>query len=149
MSTLFGSVLYWHWLLLAVALMIAEAAFPGAFMLWFGVGAAVTGLTLFVVPALGWQIQLLVFAATSVASIFAWRRYKALHPEAESHPNLNQRGRSYLGRRFTLDEPIVDGYGKLKVDDGVWRVAGDDLAAGTRVEVVGVDGTILTVVGAV
>lgn len=145
---LLGAVQYWHWFLAGVALMIAEAAFPGAFMLWFGIGAAVTGFVLFVVPVLAWQGQLLIFAGTSVASIFAWRRYRAAHPEAESHPDLNQRGRSYLGRRFTLDEAIVDGYGKLKVDDGVWRVAGEDLAAGTRVEVVGVEGTILKVVRA-
>lgn len=146
MSALLGAVESWHWFLLGVALMIAESLFPGAFMLWFGIGAVLTGLVLFLVPDLGWQVQLMLFATASVASLLAWRRCKAAHPVPESHPDLNQRGRSYLGRRFTLEQPIVDGIGRLKVDDGVWRIAGEDLAAGTRIEVVGVEGTMLRVV---
>ena len=44
-----------------------------------------------------------------------------------------------------LGAPIVDGRGRLKVDDTVWLVEGPDLPAGTRVEVTGVDNTLLRV----
>lgn len=58
---------------------------------------------------------------------------------------VNRRGEQYVGRRFTLDQPIVNGDGKLRIDDSVWRVAGEDMAAGTIVRVVGADGVILKV----
>jgi len=41
--------------------------------------------------------------------------------------------------------PIVDGRGRLKVDDTMWLVEGPDLPAGTRVQVTGVDNTLLRV----
>ena len=50
-----------------------------------------------------------------------------------------------MGRTFTLERPIVDGRGRLKVDDTMWLVEGPDLPAGTRVQVTGVDNTLLRV----
>jgi membrane protein implicated in regulation of membrane protease activity len=58
---------------------------------------------------------------------------------------LNRRGQQYTGRIFTLDHPIVNGVGKIDVDDSTWRVKGPDLEAGTRVRVVGVDGVVFVV----
>ncbi len=134
----------WHWLLAAIALLIAEALLPGSFLVWFGVGAAVTGALLWLVD-LSWQAQWICFALVSMASIVSVRRYRQRHPEQTSHPTLNQRGQQYVGRRYTLAEPIVDGYGKLHVDDTSWKVSGDDAPAGTHVRVVGVEGTVLKV----
>lgn len=145
MTALLATLSPWHWLLAAVALMIAETLLPGAFLLWFGAGAAATGVLLWLVPGLGWQVQWVFFALVSVASIVGARRWREHHPEHTSHPTLNQRGMNYVGRRFTLAEPIVDGYGKLHVDDTSWKISGDNLPAGTHVRVVGVDGTVLKV----
>jgi len=58
---------------------------------------------------------------------------------------LNRRAETYVGRTFTLERPIVDGRGRLKVDDTVWLVEGPDLPAGTRVQVTGTDNTRLRV----
>ncbi|MCG8379509.1 MAG: NfeD family protein, partial [Proteobacteria bacterium] len=59
----------------------------------------------------------------------------------------NRRGEQYVGRIFTLEEPIVNGVGKVKVDDSTWKVMGVDMPAGTKVRVLSVDGTILNVEG--
>jgi len=40
---------------------------------------------------------------------------------------------------------MVDGEGRVRVGDSVWKVRGEDLPAGTKVAVKGVDGTILLV----
>ncbi len=145
MTELLKSLVYWHWLILGIVLMTAEALLPGSFLVWFGVGALITGGALLVVPTLGWQLQLIFFALVSGVTILAWRRYRAAHPESSSHPTLNQRGAQYLGRRFTLDSPIVDGVGRLRVDDTQWRVEGPDLPAGTHVTVTGCEGNVLKV----
>ncbi len=145
MSEVLTALSPWHWLLAAVALMIAEALMPGVFLLWFGGGAAATGLLLWLWPAMSWQLQWVFFALVSITSIVVIRRYRDRHPEQTSHPTLNQRGMSYVGRRYTLVEPIVDGYGKLHVDDTSWKICGENLPAGTHVKVIGVEGTVLRV----
>jgi membrane protein implicated in regulation of membrane protease activity len=53
-----------------------------------------------------------------------------------------------LGREFTLEKPIIDGNGTVRIGDTVWRVAGPDTPAGTKVKVVQVDGANLTVAAA-
>ena len=89
---------------------------------------------------------LIVLGAMLLGSVLLWRRYRRQHPAQNDHPTLNRRGMNYVGRHFTLDAPLVDGVGKLQVDDGNWKTSGEDLPAGARVRVVGVDGTMLKVV---
>lgn len=137
---------YWHWWVLATILLILEVFAPGAFMLWMGIAAAVIGALLLVAPELSLEVQLLTFSVLSVASIVGWRLYVRRNPpERTDEPTLNRRGSQYIGRVFTLDEPIVNGVGKLRVDDTTWKVAGPDLATGARVRVARVDNTVLMV----
>jgi membrane protein implicated in regulation of membrane protease activity len=138
-------IVYWHWWVLGISLLILEILAPGAFFLWMGIAAGVVGLMLFLFPATSWEIQLLVFALGSVASVVLWRRYRNYHEIKSDVPNLNRRGEQYVGRIFHLDTPIVNGFGKIHVDDSIWKIEGDDCPAGTRVKVVGVDGVILRV----
>jgi membrane protein implicated in regulation of membrane protease activity len=135
----------WHWLLIAIVLIILEVLSPAAFFLWLAVAAAAVGLALLLLPALGWQLQLLLFAVFSVLSLFLGRRYFKRYPIATDEPTLNRRGHQYIGRVFTLDQPIVNGAGKLRVDDTTWKIGGRDCAAGTKVQVIGVDGVVLLV----
>jgi membrane protein implicated in regulation of membrane protease activity len=46
-----------------------------------------------------------------------------------------------------LTEPIVEGSGRVAIDDSIWQVRGPDAPAGTRVVVTGADGSVLTVKG--
>ena len=60
-------------------------------------------------------------------------------------PHLNKRGDQYIGKVFNLVDGIENGRGRIKIGDGTWIVAGQDLPAGTKVRVDGVDGAVLTV----
>lgn len=136
---------YWHWFILAAVLIILEVFAPGAFMLWIGIAAAVVGAVLYFVPALTWEYQFILFAMASVGSILAWRSYRNTHPTMTDEPTLNRRGAQYIGRVFTLDAPIVDGVGKIRVDDSTWKIVGIDCPAGVKVKVVGIESTVLKV----
>jgi len=50
-----------------------------------------------------------------------------------------------IGQTFTLEKPIVDGVGTIRVGDTIWRVSGTDRPAGGRVKVTRVDGANLIV----
>jgi hypothetical protein len=135
----------WHWFLIAIVLIVLEVLSPAAFFMWLAVAAGLVGLGLAVFPALDWQTQLVLFAACSVLSLVVGRRYLKRHPIATDQPTLNKRGHQYIGRVFTLDQPIVNGVGKLRVDDTTWKIAGRDCSEGTRVQVSGVDSVVLLV----
>jgi hypothetical protein len=139
------AISYWHWWILAVALVILEVFAPGAFFLWLGIAAGVVGAVVYLMPSLGWEYQVLAFSLLSVISIIVWRRFFRTQPSDTDQPNLNRRGEQYVGRLFTLNEPIVDGLGKIRVDDSTWKIRGEDCPVGSQVEVTGVDGTILKV----
>ena len=138
-------VTFWHWWVLGVALVILEVFAPGAVFLWLGVAAGVVGLVLLIIPGMSWEWQFLIFSLISVLSIVLWRNRLKEHPTETDQPRLNRRGEQYIGRIFTLAEPIVNGIGKIKVDDTTWKIAGSDCAVGTQVKVSGVDGVVLRV----
>lgn len=145
MEALFAQVDYWHWWILAGILLLIEMLAPSFFFLWLAIAAAVTGLVMLGVPGLDWEYQMMIFSGLSVFSIALFRRYQRRNPETTDQPTLNRRGEQYIGRTFTLDEPIVNRDGSLRVDDSTWRIAGADLPAGTRVTVTGVNGVVLEV----
>jgi len=136
---------FWHWWILSGVLLILELTSPVFFFLWVGIAAAAVGFVMLFFPQLGIEIQLVLFGVLSIVAVAAWRKYRETHPPASDQPLLNQRGRQYTGRTFTLDYPIVNGVGKVEVDDSTWRVKGPDLPAGTTVRVTDVDGVIFIV----
>jgi hypothetical protein len=137
---------FWHWWVLGLALLAMEAFFPGAFFLWMGLAALVVGGILAIFPGLALLPQVAIFGVLALGSALAWRRFRPLGAGRETgHSTLNERGRLYVGRVFTLEVPIVNGVGKLRVDDGQWRVVGPDLPIASRVRVVAVDGATLKV----
>lgn len=136
---------YWHWWILALALVILETVLPGTFFLWMGISALVLGLLTWLIPTMGWEMQLMLFAVLSLVSIAGWRLWQRRHPDESDQPTLNRRGEQYIGRVFVLETPIENGFGKVRVGDGLWRVKGDDAPAGCRVRVTDVDGVVLVV----
>jgi membrane protein implicated in regulation of membrane protease activity len=136
---------FWHWWALGGALVIVEALAPGYMFLWFGTAAGLLGLLLVVWPGIGFSFQLLMYAGLLILCAFGWRWYRRVRPAVTAEPELNRRGAHYLGRRFALVKPIVNGRGRIKVGDSSWAVAGPELPAGRIVEVIGIEGAVLQV----
>ena len=65
--------------------------------------------------------------------------------EDEAASNLNRRAHALVGQTFTLEAPIVDGSGRIRVGDSSWRVTGPSAPAGASVRVVRVEGATLVV----
>ena len=136
---------YWHWWVLGIVCLAIEIFAPGAIFIWFAASAAFLGVLLLVMPDLTWQIQVTLFSVLSILSIINWRQYRKKVPEENAYPALNKRGEELIGRVFTLDEPIVNNYGKIRVDDTLWKINGSDANVGMKVKVTSLDGTVLKV----
>jgi membrane protein implicated in regulation of membrane protease activity len=145
MTEMFITLGTWNWLIFGVILMALELLAPGVFLFWLGLAALLVGLLSFAFHP-SWQIQILMFAIFAAAAVPLWRRIAHANAAlSESNPFLNKRAEALVGRVFTLEKPIVDGTGTVRIDDTVWRIAGPDMPAGSRIRIVRADGASLTV----
>jgi hypothetical protein len=145
MTGIFHTLGTWNWLIIGFILMALELVLPGVFLFWLGLAALLVGLLSFATDP-SWQSQLLMFAAFAVAAVPLWRRVARSNSAVSvSNPFLNKRTDALVGRVFTLEKPIIDGTGTVRIDDTIWRVAGPDAPAGSRVRIVQADGASLTV----
>lgn len=135
---------HWGWLVFAALLGIAEVMIPGVFLIWIAIAAAITGLVALALP-IALPLQFLLFAALSIAAVYAGRRWYVDHPVASADPLLNDRTARLIGQTVTVVEAIAGGEGRVKVGDSVWTATGPDADVGARVRVVGADGTTLRV----
>lgn len=135
----------WFWWALAFALYAAEAVLPGAFMLWLGFAATGVALVTLLVPMEPW-LQWSLFSVLAVVSVYLGWRWKKRHVETPTdQPLLNRRAQQYIGRVVTLETAIENGRGRAHVGDTLWTVTGPDAPAGSRVRIIGVDGSHLEV----
>jgi len=138
-------VVFWNWWVLALILLVIELLAPGFFFLWMAASGFVTGLLLWLMPALDIKVQISIFSVLSMVAITAWKLYGKKYPISTDHPLLNKRGQQYIGRVFSLYQPIENGEGKIKVDDSIWKVHGEDCDINTKVKVIAVRGTVFDV----
>ena len=122
-----------------------EVLAPGSFFLWFGVSAIVFGIGALIFPGFAWQAELVVFVVLAVVLVVVGRRYFARAFPRARPSGLNERAVRIVGTETVLGEPIVDGKGRIRVDDTVWRIVGPDMPSGSRIKVVDADGAVLKV----
>lgn len=139
------------WLTLGGLLLAAEMLGSNGSLLWSGVAGVVTGLLIWAIP-LSWEWQGTLFAVLTLLAAWLWSKWlrKRMRQQRPADAQLNQRGQQLVGRRFTLDSALENGRGHVRVGDSSWPVLADeDLAAGSKVEVVAVEGITLRVRAAV
>ncbi|MCF6301213.1 MAG: NfeD family protein, partial [Proteobacteria bacterium] len=115
----------WHWMSFAVAILVIEMLIGSYYLLWVSFSAFITGLAEWLF-GMGWQAQFTVFTVISIISVIAWHEYDKRRDKTPTRPNLNKRGHQYVGRTFQLSQAILNGVGKIKVDDSTWKVKGED-----------------------
>lgn len=128
----------WNWMVLGFALLALEIVVPGFFLLWVGLAALATGALSLILWNAGfwvWQAQILAFLAMSLLAAYAGKKIMSGRADRSDQPLLNRRGDQLIGRTATLTEPIVNGRGRVKIGDTMWRVSGPDLPVGTTVRV--------------
>lgn len=69
------TILYWHWLLLGIGLSLAEIFLTSFTLLWFGLGAVLVGILLWLFPGVTASAQLLIWLVLSCGFAIFWFRY--------------------------------------------------------------------------
>ena len=143
-------MLYWHWLVLGMALMIAEMFLASFFVFWFGLGALLVGASLWIAPDLSLGIQLLLWTAASGLMTLLWFRY--LRPLMKDRTQAGNARAAVIGEAGrVLRAPHGGQRGKVRfttplLGDDEWEFICDDpVTIGDRVYVKDFSGNTLIV----
>jgi membrane protein implicated in regulation of membrane protease activity len=142
------NILWWHWLVLGLVLIVSELATPGGFyIIFFGVGALAVGVLAWLDVAGPAWTQLLLFSFISVGSIvlFRGRLLRMFQPEKQL-PSVDL----LVGEIAVAEEDLAPGaIGRVELRGTAWSARNDApiiLTRGVRCRVVRVDGLTLHIV---
>lgn len=142
-----SEVQWWYWIVAGCVLCLAELAVPALILIWLGIAALITGVFVFALP-LSPIVQLLVWGVLSVLMTFVFLRFfkphKADLPVGRSDEILDETG--------LLTRAVVPyGRGEILFQKPVlgsdrWNCVADHaIAAGVKVRVQSVEGSVLRV----
>lgn len=145
MIEMIASQAVWFWLCFGGILLILEMLGTGGYLLWSGVAALVVALLVWIMPGLSLEWQGIIFAVMTVICAVLWRNFQRRRQRDDSS-SPNQANHKLIGLRAALLTETEEGYSRIRLADGSWRVYSQSpLPAGTEVEVIAVDGITLTV----
>jgi len=134
----------WGWVIASLILLAAELAMPGIFLVWFGIAALATAAILALSgDLLSLPAQLIIFLILAVCAVL-WGRSYFSRQRPNDAPFLNSAIAVLIGKNFRLEEPIIHGEGRLRVNDTIWRLAGPDAPKGSIIRITGYDSGALT-----
>jgi membrane protein implicated in regulation of membrane protease activity len=132
---------FWSWLAVGAVFLIAEVTTGSGWLLWPAGSAAAVGVVSLAAPRLGGGWELVLFAAATVVSTIAGRRWmRGAHKEG---PNINDAKARLIGHPGEASHTFEAGLGRVFVDGKEWSAEladADVLAAGAKVEVIAVLG---------
>jgi membrane protein implicated in regulation of membrane protease activity len=143
-------LLYWHWIVFGIALMLTEIFLGSFFIFWLGAAAVVVGLMLIPFPTVSEAAQLIIWAFSSVVFAVGW--FKLLKPLAIDKTKAGLSKEALLGEfGQVLAPPNGDKFGTVRfpaplLGSDEWLIISqDELVIGDRVSVVDLSGNSLIV----
>jgi membrane protein implicated in regulation of membrane protease activity len=131
-----SAIPWWAWAIVAAAVGMAELHVPGSYFIWIALGAAITA-AIDAAMGLSFEAQIVTFAVASalscVAGYFVYPRFERAPRQAGP---LNRRDLALVGARGSVCADFVDGRGKVKLGDSVWKAeakARENLTEGTPI----------------
>lgn len=134
------------WFCLGGLLLIAEMLGTAGYLLWSGVAALCVAFFAWLLP-IGWPIQGFLFALLTVINAVLWHLWLKHKKQTKEIENLNQKSHQMIGVHAILLSDTENGFSRIKLADGSWRVYSDTpLYAGDKVKVIEIDGITLKVI---
>ena len=144
-------LVYWHWIVLGIVLMLAEIFIGSFFIFWFGAAAVVVGLSLTIAPSISAPTQLIFWTLLSLVFAVAWFRF--LKPLSKDVTKAGLSREALIGGiGQVLSVPNGDKRGMVRfpaplLGSDEWLIMSQDsLSIGDRVSVKDVSGNSLIVV---
>jgi hypothetical protein len=140
---------WWHWAVGGIILILAELVVPAFVLVWFGLGALVMAVVIFVAPSLDTTAQLVGWLVISLALTSYW--FKVFKPGSHK-TQVGMSASEVIGEVGVLTRevsPFVRGevrFQKPMVGADVWPcISDEEIKSGERVKVLTVEGSLLKV----
>jgi len=144
------TILWYHWLILGLLLMLGEMLLPSFTLFWFGLAAMAVAVLLFLMPGLGLSVQLLVWACGSIVFTVLWFRY--FKPTMTDKTGAGISREAVVGETGIVIKPPQDelrGIVRFSIPllgSDEWEfICRNECRVGDRVEVLDVSGNTLIV----
>lgn len=138
------------WFILGLVLVLSEFVLPGVILVFFGIGAWVTTLTVWWGWTDGWTSQLLTFAISSVVLLLVlrgWLKTRFFGHVGDRHDardNIDSMAGELVQVTVAIEPGAVDG--RVEYKGAEWKATAEvPLAAGVRARVVDIEGIVLQV----
>lgn len=140
---------WWMWIVGGIVLVMAELAIPAFFVIWFGLGALLVGVVTLFFPETSPTLQIALWILASLAMTGLW--FKVFKPGSDKTRAGTATGEA-IGEIGLLAEAVAPFQrGRVRfqrpllgTDEWVC-LADEDIPAGERVRVVGVEGSFLKI----
>ncbi|MET0106053.1 MAG: NfeD family protein [Sedimenticola sp.] len=144
-------ILYWHWIVLGIGLMLLEIVLPSFTALWFGAAAVIVGILLLLMPDLSGTLQIVLW--TSLSALLTWAWFKYLKPLSIDRTKAGLSREAIIGEiGQVISVPNAERKGVLRFPAPVlgadeWQFISQDevLSSGDRVRVIDLSGNALIV----
>jgi inner membrane protein len=136
------------WFILGAALCLVELALPGLIIFFFGLGAMMTAVLIWIIP-LPLSLQLLAFLVFSLALLFLLRnKFSAIFVGRNKTPGTSDEYlEGFVGMNAVVIQEIKQGIaGKVEFRGSSWPAVSDQaISEGDNVEITGRDNITLKV----
>ena len=141
---------WWYWVVGGLALVLAELTMATFYIIWFGLGAILVGLVVWVAPGVSATVQIGLWIVASVAMAVAWFKVFKHGLDRTRSGTADGDAIGEVGLLVSAVEPFVKGKVRFQrplLGSDEWVCLADaGIAAGERVRVVSVEGSFLKVV---
>jgi inner membrane protein len=142
-------ILYWHWIVLGIGLVLLELVIPSFTALWFGLGAIAVGLMLVFDPEFSLTVQITSWAVISAGLTTLWFKY--LKPSKKMAHDITQNDvEGEMG--LVIIKPTPHRNGKVRfstpllgMDEWDFKTV-DDIDIGDQIQIVDIENGLLVAI---
>lgn len=125
-----------YWFLLGLVLMLSELVLPGFVIMFFGIGAWITALCIFFGVADQFNVQLVIFLASSVLSLVFFRKHGKRYFTGKVSAKLDDIDDVKGARAVVVEDISLQRPGKVEFHGTNWNATAEqEIAKGTPVEI--------------
>ena len=123
-----------------------EFVIPGLVIVFFGIGAWVAAIFVWIFPNMAFWVQMMIFTVFSVVTLVLLRRSLKKRFFSDQEGAENEGVDDYIGKTAVVEKAIEGGEGKVNYRGASWAAyADEDIPKGSKVTIIDKDSIKLKV----
>lgn len=135
----------YFWFCMCGVFLAIEVIGANGYLLCSAVAAIITGFIVWLF-SIDWQWQGFLFSFMAIIVLWLFNKWFKSVKKTFPEPFVNKRSQQFIGRKFIVENSLVNCSGSVRVNDSIWPIrANNNIVSGVEVEVFKVDGITLII----